>query len=219
MLQPLWESRDRYEELKQLDDAKTEVNAAPHPASSTEAVPPVRHSCPPKEKPHQSNHRMVLPAWDVTECPWPQHLPPHCLPQRGPGSGRGRWKEMLPLGEGKAIAVSQLQATDSHTGQLGPSQGPGRPAQTAAPGPLPLGTTQGPPHQTSSHRRCAPLSPGAPAQPEVSLLCQASSPSGRGWPHPISPWQCPHLYRVFCTAHFSQGPPMSLSLGHPTTHC
>lgn len=25
MLQPLWESRDRYEELKQMDDAMTEV--------------------------------------------------------------------------------------------------------------------------------------------------------------------------------------------------
>jgi hypothetical protein len=29
MLQPLWESRDRYEELKQLDDAMKEVKAAP----------------------------------------------------------------------------------------------------------------------------------------------------------------------------------------------
>lgn len=26
MLQPLWESRDRYEELKQIDDAMKEVN-------------------------------------------------------------------------------------------------------------------------------------------------------------------------------------------------
>lgn len=28
MLQPLWESRDRYEELKQLDDAAKEVTRA-----------------------------------------------------------------------------------------------------------------------------------------------------------------------------------------------
>ena len=28
MLQPLWESRDRYEELKQIDDTKTEVKVA-----------------------------------------------------------------------------------------------------------------------------------------------------------------------------------------------
>lgn len=29
MLQPLWESRDRYEELKQIDDAMKEVRWAP----------------------------------------------------------------------------------------------------------------------------------------------------------------------------------------------
>lgn len=65
MLQPLWESRDRYEELKQMDDAVREVSRLCEGLGSTGPTPPGRTTHRSASNRAHLSHRDARPEAEV----------------------------------------------------------------------------------------------------------------------------------------------------------
>ena len=102
MLQPLWESRDRYEELKQMDDALREVSRLCEELGST--GPPPHQATPPRGPPAE----LIRP----TEMPGAMQ---RCSVLRGLTDGRRRaLGESVPCSHGRPWGFEDITASATH---------------------------------------------------------------------------------------------------------